>query len=80
MLASEAAQLRIELPPLSDAEARQLEQLAHLLATTDTPPDLRDLAPAVRHLFPTPAYQVGCGGAHIWLHRTADHQRLAIIC
>ncbi|RTQ45477.1 hypothetical protein EJV47_25420 [Hymenobacter gummosus] len=79
MFEPEAAQLRIELPPLTDTEAQQLEQLAQLLATTDTPPDLRDLAPAVRQLFPAPAYQVGCGGAHIWLHRSADHQRLAII-
>ncbi|AII50835.1 hypothetical protein [Hymenobacter sp. APR13] len=42
-------------------------------------PDLRDLAPAVRALFPPPAYLVGCGGAHIWLHRAGEAQRLAII-
>ncbi|MBW3127274.1 hypothetical protein [Hymenobacter profundi] len=76
---SESPQLRIEQAPQDDTEAAQLAQLAHLLYTTDAPPDVRDLAPAVRELFPEPAYQVGCGSSHIWLHRTADHQRLALI-
>ena len=50
------------------------------MATTDPLPDLRDLAPAIRQLFPEPAYRVGCGGAHIWLARANDPQRLALIC
>ena len=47
-------------------------------ATTDPLPNLRDLAPAVRQVFPEPAYRVGCGGAHIWLARANDPQRLAL--
>ena len=72
-------QLHIDQPPHHEAEAAQLAQLAHLLDTIDALPDVRDLAPAVRELFPESAYQVGCGSSHIWLHRTADHQRLALI-
>ena len=37
------------------------------------------LATAVRQLFPEPAYQVGCGGSHIWLHRADESQRLACV-
>ncbi|MCC3155390.1 hypothetical protein Q3A66_20390 [Hymenobacter sp. BT770] len=40
---------------------------------------MRDLAPKVRHLFPEPAYLVGCGGSHIWLHRANEAGRLACI-
>ena len=79
--APNSPQLLIELLPADEAEAHQLTLLAQLLATTDPPPDLRDLAPAVRALFPAPAYEIGCGSAHIWLHRTPDTnpQRLALI-
>ncbi len=76
---AEPPQLLVELLPANEAEASQLNQLAYLLDTTEPPPDLRDLAPAVRALFPAPAYEVGCGSAHIWLHRTTNHQRLALI-
>ena len=55
-------------------------QLTNLVATTDPLPDLSDLAPAIRQLFPEPAYRVGCGGAHIWLARADDPQLLALIC
>ena len=72
--------LLIEQPPHDAAEAACLAQLTNLVATTDPWPDLRDLAPAVRQLFPEPAYRVGCGGAHIWLARANDPQRLALIC
>ena len=73
--------LLIEQPPHDEAEAASLAQLTDLVATTTDPlPDLRDLAPAVRRLFPEPAYRVGCGGAHIWLARADDPQRLALIC
>ena len=73
-------QLRTEQLPHDEPEAARLTALAQLLATTNPiPSDLRDLAPAVRQLFPEPAYLVGCGGSHIWLHRTADANRLAII-
>ena len=72
--------LLIEQPPHDAAEAACLAQLTNLVATTDPRPDLRDLAPAVRRLFPEPAYRVGCGGAHIWLARANDPQRLALIC
>ena len=73
-------QLLIEQPAHNDAEAAQLAQLTELLATTDPlPDDLRNLAPQVRQLFPEPTYLVGCGSSHIWLHRAADKQRLALI-
>ena len=72
--------LLIEQPPHDAAEAACLAQLTNLVATTDPRPDLRDLAPAVRRLFPEPAYRVGCGGPHIWLARANDPQRLALIC
>ena len=72
-------QLLIEQLPHDVAEAACLAQLINLVATTDPRPDLRDLAPAVRRLFPEPAYLVGCGSAHIWLHRAADPNRLAFI-
>lgn len=71
--------LHLEQPAHDEAEAAQLTRLAQLVATTGLPPDLRDLAPAVRQLFPEPAYLVGCGSSHIWLHRAADPQRLALI-
>ena len=54
-------------------------QLTELLANAAPQGDLRDLAPAVRQLFPEPTYQVGCSSSHIWLHRTDDPNRLAII-
>ena len=73
-------QLLIEQPPHDAAEAACLAQLAELLKDAYLLPDLRDLAPAVRRLFPEPAYRVGCGGAHIWLARANDPQRLALIC
>ena len=73
-------QLLIEQPPHDAVEAACLAQLTNLVAITVPLPDLRDLAPAVRRLFPEPAYRVGCGGAHIWLARANDPQRLALIC
>lgn len=77
---TEPPQLSIEQPAHGDAEAAQLVQLAELLTNINPlPEDLRDIAPAVRQLFPAPAYLVGCGSAHIWLHRAADPQRLALI-
>ena len=77
---TELPQLSLEQPAHDDTEAALLAQLAELLTTTDPlPEDLRDFAPAVRQLFPAPAYLVGCGSAHIWLHRAADPQRLALI-
>jgi hypothetical protein len=56
-----------------------LAQLDELIADAYLLPDLRDFALQVRQLFPEPAYLVGCGSAHIWLHRAADPQRLALI-
>jgi len=75
----ETPELRQEQPAADAAEAARLTELAQLLATTAPLPDLRDLSPAVRQLFPEPAYQVGCGGSHIWLHRTDESARLACI-
>jgi hypothetical protein len=75
----ETPELRQEQPAADAAEATRLTELAQLLATTAPLPDLRDLAPTVRQLFPEPAYQVGCGGSHIWLHRADESARLACI-
>ncbi|MCC3152791.1 hypothetical protein Q3A66_07275 [Hymenobacter sp. BT770] len=72
-------ELRQELPASTPDEATRLTELAQLLATTAPLADLRDLAPKVRQLFPEPAYQVGCGGSHIWLHRAHEAGRLACI-
>ncbi|WP_246289543.1 hypothetical protein [Hymenobacter terrestris] len=65
--------------PADEPEAARLTQLAQLVATSPPLSDVRDLAPAVRALFPPPAYEVGCGGAHIWLHRTDEKSQLAVI-
>jgi hypothetical protein len=75
----ELPQLTLEQPARDEAEAAMLAQLAEFLANADPLPDLRDFAPKVRQLFPEPAYLVGCGSAHIWLHRAADPNRLALI-
>ena len=75
---TELPQLFIEQPPHDEAEATLLAQLTELLANA-AQQDLRDLAPAVRQLFPEPVYLVGCGSSHLWLHRTSDPHRLAII-
>jgi isocitrate lyase len=72
-------ELRQEQPAHDEAEAARLAELVQLVTTAAPLPDLRDLAPAVRALFPEPAYTVGCGGSHIWLHRTHDPHRLAFI-
>jgi hypothetical protein len=76
---TELPQLFIEQPPHDEAETTLLAQLTKLLANAAPQQDLRDLAPDVRQLFPEPAYLVGCGSAHIWLHRTNDPNRLALI-
>ena len=80
MNSTDPPQLLIEQQPHDEAEAALLAQLPQVLvATGPLPDDLRDLAPAVRQLFPAPAYLVGCGSSHIWLHRAADPNRLALI-
>ena len=76
---TELPQLFIEQPPHDEVEAALLAQLTELLANAAPQDDLRDLAPDVRQLFPEPVYLVGCGSAHIWLHRTNDQHRLALI-
>ncbi|GAA4368899.1 hypothetical protein GCM10023185_42060 [Hymenobacter saemangeumensis] len=76
---SDTLQLLIEQSAHDEAEAAQLTRLTELVATAAQLPGLRDLAPAVRHHFPEPTYLVGCGSAHIWLHRAGDAHRLALI-
>ncbi|MDU0369588.1 hypothetical protein ACFPAF_04210 [Hymenobacter endophyticus] len=78
--ALEIPQLVVHQPARDETEAAQLTGLARLVEAAAPLPDLRDLAPAVRELFPPPTYLVGCGGAHIWLHRAGETQRLAFIC
>ena len=72
-------ELTLEQPARDETEAALLAQLTELLTDAYPLPDLRDFAPRVRQLFPEPAYLVGCDSAHIWLHRAADPQRLALI-
>ena len=72
-------ELRQELTPNSPEEAARMTELAQLITTTAPLPDVRELALAVRLFFPEPAYEVGCGGSHIWLHRADEEQRLACI-
>lgn len=75
---AQQAYLAIELPPASAAEKRHLAQVRrYVLAHTHTP-DLRELAGAVKKLLGS-AYEVGCGSAHIWVKRTGEPERLAII-
>ena len=76
----EVPQLVVHQSARDEAEAHRLTQLTQLIEATEPLPDLRDLAPAVRELFSAPDYEVGCGGAHIWLHRQDETQRLAFIC
>jgi hypothetical protein len=75
----ELPQLTLEQPARDEAEAALLTRLAEFLTDAYLLPDLRDFAPQVRQLFPEPAYLVGCGSAHIWLHRAADPNRLVLI-
>ena len=75
----ETPRLRQEQPATDPDEAARLTDLAQLIDTTAPLPDLRDLAPAVREAFPAPAYSVGCGSSHIWILRTTDQTRLAIV-
>lgn len=79
MFIPDPPQLLIELPARNRAEATRLRRLARLLALASPVPDVRDLAPAVRRLFPEPAYLVGCGSSHIWLHHAGSAHRLVII-
>ncbi len=79
MLIPDPPQLLVELPARNNAEASRLRRLAKLLTLAGALPDVRDLAPAVRRLFPEPIYQVGCGSSHIWLHHAGSAHRLAII-
>jgi len=76
---TEMPQLTLEQPASDEAEAALLARLAELVTDAYLLPDLRDFAPQVRQLFPEPAYLVGCGSSHNWLHRAADPQRLALI-
>ena len=71
--------LAVEQAPRDEAEAANLANLTQLVTESDPLADVRDLALGVRALFPEPAYLVGCGSAHIWLHRAADPNRLALV-
>ncbi|MFD1470230.1 hypothetical protein ACFQ48_18530 [Hymenobacter caeli] len=75
---AQQAYLAIEQPPANAAEKRCLAQVRrHVLAHPHTQ-DLRELAGAVKKLL-GPAYEVGCGSAHIWVKRPGDPERLAIV-
>ncbi len=75
---AQQAYLAVEQPPADAAEKRRLAQVRrYVLANTHTR-DLRELAGAVKKLL-GPAYEIGCGSAHIWARRPGDPARLAII-
>lgn len=76
---TEMPQLILEQAACDEAETALLARLTELVTDAYLQPDLRDFAPQVRQLFPEPAYLVGCGSSHIWLHRASDPQRLALI-
>ncbi|GAA4367842.1 hypothetical protein GCM10023185_40070 [Hymenobacter saemangeumensis] len=70
--------MAIELKPVDPAEKRRLAALRrHVQAHTHTT-DLRGLAGAVKKLL-GPGYDIGCGSAHIWVQRTGEAARLAIV-
>ena len=72
------AYLAIELQPVNAAEKRRLAVLRrHVQAHTHTS-DLRELAGAVKKLLGA-CYDVGCGSAHVWVQRTGETRRLAIV-
>jgi len=72
------AYLAIEQQPANPAEKRRLESLRrHVQAHTHTV-DLRGLAGAVKKLLGA-NYDIGCGSAHIWVQRTGEKARLAIV-
>lgn len=72
------AYLAIELKPVDAAEQRRLQALRRYVLTQPHTRDLRGLAGAVKKLLGA-GYAVGCGSAHIWIMRTGDTERLAIV-
>ena len=76
--APQQAYLAIELPLADEVETARLELLRRHVQDHSHQVDLRELAPSVRDVM-GPGYQVGCGGSHIWLRRTGNPARLAII-
>lgn len=72
------AYLAIELKPIDPAEKRRLEALRRYVQAHTHTADLRGLAGAVKKLL-GPSYNVGCGSAHIWVQRTGEAERLAIV-
>lgn len=82
--AAQEAYLAIDQKPRDKAEKRLLEQARAYVQAHTHQADLRDLAPALRELMGV-GYQVGSGGAHIWIKRAqgegdpAAPERLAIV-
>ncbi|TGE22605.1 hypothetical protein [Hymenobacter metallicola] len=82
--AAQEAYLAIEQQPQDKAEKQLLEQARRYVQAHSHQNDLRDLAGPIRKLMGN-AYQVGCGGSHIWIKRTpADAgprspERLAVV-
>ena len=70
--------LTIELPPRDQPEQARLRQVQALVQQHGTCTDLTHLATPVRELLGE-AYAVGSGAAHIWIMRTTDKERLAVI-
>jgi hypothetical protein len=70
--------LTIELPPHDQPEQTRLRQVQALVQQHGACTDLTHLAAPVRQLLGE-AYAVGSGAAHVWIMRTTDRERLAII-
>lgn len=75
---AQQAYLAVECAPADTAEKRRLGQVRRYVLAHAHTQDLRELAGAVKELL-GPAYEVGCGSAHIWVKRSGNLERLAII-
>ena len=78
IFAPQSAYLAVEQQPADEAEAQRLEQLRQLIQSAPEVADLRDFASPARELLGK-GYTVHCGSAHVWLKRTDQTDRLAII-
>jgi hypothetical protein len=72
------AYLAIEQKPADAAEKRRLDGVRQYVQAHTHTTDLRGLAGAVKKLLGA-GYEVGCGSAHVWVLRTGQTERLAIV-
>jgi len=81
---TQQAYLAVEQKPRDEHENRLIEQVRQYVQAHSYQADLRELAPIVQLLLGT-TYQVGSGGAHVWIVRRPEEgkqrpaERLAIV-